>query len=152
MTTIIAIDPGANGAIAYTDNDGFAHVEKMPEGMTEIADFLITLKNKSWTSIKQPLAVVEKVGGYMPGNSGPAAVKFARHCGNIEAILYCLGIPTEEVTPHKWMKSLGIMPKDKAERKRKIKEIMARTYPALKVTLVNADALGILTWKLRGGK
>ena len=150
MTTIIAIDPGANGAIAYTDSDGHAHVEKMPEGMTSIADFIMGLKAESGR--KPGLAVLEKVGGYMPGNSGPAAVKFARHCGNIEAILYCLGIPTEEVTPHKWMKSLGIMPKDKAERKRKIKEIMARFYPALNVTLVNADALGMLTWKLRSGK
>jgi hypothetical protein len=45
------------------------------------------------------------------------------------------------------MKSvMGEVPKDKKERKNKIKELMARKYPHLKVTLSTSDALGILTW------
>ena len=58
----------------------------------------------------------------MPGNSGPAAATFARHCGHLEAILYVLGIPTEQVAPGVWQRSLGELPKDKPERKRAIRE------------------------------
>ena len=44
------------------------------------------------------------------------------------------------------------LPKDKRERKRKMKELMAAQYPYIKVTDWNADALGILTWALKGGE
>jgi hypothetical protein len=145
-TNIIAIDPGANGGIAWYDSDGGIGIETMPEGMTAQADRLIWLKNNL---NGDTVAIVEKTGGYMPGNSGPAAVKFARHCGHIEAILYCLGIPTEQVAPQTWMKALGALPKEKKERKNAIKELMARAYPALTVTLSTADALGILTFRLK---
>jgi len=42
------------------------------------------------------------------------------------------------------MKSLGTLPKPKAERKRAIRELMARLFPAVGVTLKTADALGLL--------
>ncbi|MEI6150493.1 MAG: hypothetical protein WCS01_15445, partial [bacterium] len=85
---------------------------------------------------------------WMPGDHPNAATKFARHCGNVEAGLYSMGIPFEEVAPGVWMKTLGSLPKEKADRKRMIRELMARRYPHLRVTLDTADALGILTWKL----
>ncbi|MBU2051208.1 MAG: hypothetical protein KKH61_19850, partial [Gammaproteobacteria bacterium] len=95
------------------------------------------------------IAIMERVGTYMPGNSGPAAATFARHCGNLEATLYMCGVSAEQVLPNKWMKVvMGEVPKDKKERKNKIKELMARKYPHLKVTLSTSDALGILTWGL----
>jgi hypothetical protein len=43
------------------------------------------------------------------------------------------------------MKKLGAFPKDKKARKNAIKQMMQTRYPNIKVTLVNADALGILT-------
>jgi len=141
MKALIAIDPGASGAIAWRDQDGIIHTENMPDTYPEIADFLgeLLLEFKDFS------CVMEKVGGFHPGNSGPASVKFSRHCGNLEAILYCLGISTTQTPPQTWMKKLGAPPKDKAARKNKIKELMATRYPHLKVTLKNADALGILT-------
>ena len=81
----------------------------------------------------------------MPGNAGPASVKFGRHNGHLEMALYCMSIPTTQISPQKWMKRLGTMPKDKTARKNKIKTDMACLYPALKVTLKTADALAILT-------
>jgi uncharacterized protein YbjT (DUF2867 family) len=87
----------------------------------------------------------------MPGNSGPSAAKFARHCGHIEAALSALGIPTVFVLPAKWQKAIGGFPADKAERKRAIKEAMARRYPHLAVTLKTADALGLLSYALQAG-
>lgn len=141
MRPVICVDPGASGAIAWRDEDGVVYSENMPETFPEIADFFRELK----VGLDNPRCVVEKVGGYMPGNSGPAAAKFARHVGQIEMALYCMGISTEQVPPQTWMKKLGALPKDKKDRKNKIKEMMAARYPHLRVTLKNADALGILT-------
>ncbi len=142
MTPIIAIDPGASGGLAWTDPDGSSHAEPMPEGMTAQADRLRELA----ATLPGLVAVLEMVGGYMPGNAGPATATFARHCGHLEAILYVLGIPTTAVTPGVWQRALGAFPKEKPERKRAIKELMARRFPAISVTLKTADALGILSW------
>jgi hypothetical protein len=144
MDKIMAIDPGAGGGIAWVE-DGVVKCCAMPEGMTEQADFLTGIA----TNNEIEAAIMEKTGTYMKGNSGPSAATFARHCGNLEAILYMLGVSTEQVSPNVWMKSLGVLPKEKPERKRKIKELMARRYPHLTVTLKTADALGLLTYKLK---
>ena len=147
MRRIVAVDPGASGAFAFQDADGNVCTQKMPDGMTAQVDFILSLRAKS------PIAcfVIEKVGGYMPGNSAIAAVKFARHCGNLEAACYALGMSVVEVAPSKWMASIGTLPTDKPERKRAIKERMARLYPHLHVTLDTADSLGIYTWAINGG-
>jgi len=150
MKTQLAIDPGANGGMAWRDAFGSYHCQPMPEGMTGIADLLYELRGQA--TAQGIAAVVERVGGYMPGNSGPAAVKFARHCGHIDAALYCVGIATEQVAPQVWMRVLGALPKDKAERKRAIKEAMRRRHPYLDVTLKTADALGMLAWAEGRGK
>ena len=142
MKPIIAIDPGASGGIAWRDADGITRAEPMPTGITAQADLLRSLA----ASLPGAVAVLEKVGAYMPGNSGPAACTFARHCGHLEAALYLLGVPSEQVAPGVWMKALGALPSEKPERKRAIREAMARRYPALAVTMKTADALGILTW------
>jgi len=142
---MIAIDPGASGAIVWYDADGIVRACNMPGTYPEIADMLLDLRSK----FGYLECVLEKVGTYVPGNSGPAAAKFARHCGHIEASLYCLGIPTKQVTPSVWKKKLGALPKDKKARKNKIKEMMAARYPHLRVTLKNADALGIITVEMQ---
>jgi len=145
MKSIIAIDPGAGGAIAWRDCDGMVGFENMPATYTDLADRMRSLQLELLGGRDGPVAVIEKVGTYMPGNSGPAAAKFARHCGHVEMACYCLGIPTTQISPQAWMKRLGALPKDKKARKNKIKEMMAAMYPHLRVTLKNADALGILT-------
>ena len=148
MKTLIAIDPGASGAIAWICADGITHAENMPDTFPEIADRIRELR----IDLGGAQCVIEKVGTYMPGNSGPAAAKFARHCGHLEMALYCHGIPTTQITPQKWMKRLGTFPKDKKARKNAIKTMMATRHPAIKVTLKNADALGILTVAVMGEK
>ena len=141
---LIAIDPGAAGGIAWTDSEGIAGAEPMPEGMTAIVDRLRSLA----VDLSGCSAVVEKVGQWLPGDHPNSATKFARHCGNVEAALYGLGVPFTEVAPGVWMRTLGKLPKEKGPRKRAIRELMARRYPHLRVTLKTADALGILTWEL----
>ncbi len=138
----IAIDPGASGGLAWTDRDGTTHAERMPDGMTAQADRLRALA----AELPGAVAVIERVGTYVPGNSGVAAATFARHVGNLEAILYMAGLPTSAVAPCVWQKALGTLPREKAERKKRIRELMARRFPALAVTMKTADALAILTW------
>jgi hypothetical protein len=144
MKSILAIDPGASGGFGYIDLEGIVRAESIPAGMTAMVDRLRELA----AELPGITAVMEKVGHWMPGDHPNAATKFARHCGNVEAGLYSMGIPFEEVAPGVWMKTLGSLPKEKADRKRMIRELMARRYPHLRVTLDTADALGILTWKL----
>lgn len=144
MRVVMAIDPGASGGLAWVDGDGVVQAESMPQGMTAIVDRLREMA----AAMPGLTAVTEKVGHWMPGDHPNAATKFARHCGQIEAALYALGIPFDEVSPGVWMKSLGTLPKVKAERKRMIRELMARRFPHLRVTLDTADALGLLTWRL----
>jgi hypothetical protein len=143
--TILAIDPGAGGGFAWRDRDGIVCALKMPDGMTAQCDML-----RAISAVHPKIqATVELVGTYMPGNSGPAAATFARHCGHLDAALYCLGIPSSRVAPAKWMRETGTWPKDKHERKLAIREAMQRAHPHLRVTLATADALAMLGWAER---
>lgn len=148
MQRILAIDPGANGGFAWIDRDGIVQSEKMPEGMTAQLDRIGSLRYEDGATT----AVLEKVGFHREGNSASASAKFARHCGHIEAALYLWSVPAEDVAPGVWQRSIGVLPKEKAERKRAIREAMQRRYPHLKVTLATADALGILTWAMGRSK
>ena len=143
MKKYLAIDPGINGGLAYYV-EGASTAEPMPEGMTEQADQIRSII----ATYRIHTAFLEQVGTYQPGNSGPAAATFARHVGNLEAILYMCGVSTIKVLPKKWMSIFSALPKDKKERKNKIKEEMARRYPHLRVTLKTADALGLLSYAL----
>lgn len=148
---IIAIDPGASGGIAWIDGDGTVSAERMPDGMAAQCDRLRSIAAVLGSGA---VAVMERVGAYMPGNAGTGAVKFARHCGHLEAALYCFGVPVEQVAPATWMKVCGPLPKGmdpsaKLARKRAIKDAVARRFPRLTVTLSTADALGILWWAMQ---
>lgn len=166
MSTIIAIDPGTNGGIIHYDSEHvFAY--KMPNSETEIVNLL---KKLSGTPSRPTIAVIERVGSYMPGNSGPASVKFARHVGLLEGALLSLNYRLEPplgVLPKRWQSAIEGKPERpitkgmdtntkvrllaeyKRELKKSIKEYVQRSYPNIKVTLGNADALGILHWYLK---
>jgi len=142
MKTLLAIDPGANGGLAWRDSEGIVQAQTMPDGLTAQCDRLRELA----CELRGVEAILERVGTYMPGNAGPSAATFARHCGNLEAALYCLGIPTSQVSPQTWQKATGTWPKEKPQRKRAIRDAMQRLHPHLRVTLDTADAPGILAW------
>jgi hypothetical protein len=146
---LLAIDPGVSGGIAWTDYDGQVQVIPMPEIMTEQVDALRSIIAEM-RPIERPgvKCFMEKVGMHRKGNSASSSVKFARHCGNLETILYMISVSTEQVSPQKWQK-MFTLPKDKKQRKNAIKEQMARLYPHLKVTLKTADALAILTYAMK---
>jgi len=145
MNPILCIDPGASGGLAIFDTYNDVAAWSMPEGMTAQIDAIraASAENPNLT------AVIEKVGFHRPGNSAVSTAKFARHCGHLEAALYSVGVPFEEVAPGVWMKALGALPADKTARKNAIKEQVARRFPHLDVTLKTADALGMLVWAMQ---
>lgn len=148
MKPILAIDPGASGGIAVRSADCTITAQPMPDGMTAQIDALRE------TVAQHPgiTAIVERVGYWMPGDHPNSACKFARHCGQLEAALYTLGIPIRQVLPRKWMETVcGTLPKDKTQRKRAIKEEMQRRHPHLTVTLATADAIGLLEYQIQTG-
>ena len=157
MSLKITIDPGQSGGIAWKDERGNVSARKMPETPMDILQFLSKFPGYS--------GCIEKTGGYMPGNSGPAAVKFARHCGHLDMALLACAISTVSVTAQKWQAHIigkpnyqkipketlpkirrQILAHRKTERKNKIKATVQARFPHLKVTLATSDALGILIY------
>lgn len=142
--TIIGIDPGVqSGGIAIFTN-GKMEAYPIPEGYTEIFDFLRELRNRDIT--EEVIAVLEDVGKGIPGQSSKATATFARHNGHLEMALYALGIRSEKVTPQKWQKfysnTIGNSKgKTKTEWKNILKNEAKRRYPELNITLKTADAV-----------
>jgi len=163
---LIAIDPGQSGGIAWKRN-GTVECIEMPDTPLDVLKAIqaITL------GIGSASCLIEQVGGYMPGNSGPAAVKFARHCGHLDMALLALGISHSSILPAKWehwfigKPSYPKIPKEtpaaerrrllaerKRERKTKIKAKAQALFPGVKVTLKTADALGMLAYAMEVSK
>ena len=157
--TYIAIDPGASGAVVWNDRDeqdkDTLYSEYLPSAPYDLFELLNYIVEDARCYERSVVFSIENVGSYVPGNSGPAAVKFAKHVGHLEMALVAITENTsrcswDKVTPAKWMKEfLVTLPNDKdlnarkKKRKNAIKEKAKRLYPGLKVTLKNADAIGM---------
>ena len=143
--TIIGIDPGISGGIAISFGNEKYEVHKMPSTFPEIFDFFTEFRDTN------TIVYLEQVGLHVAGNNASSSAKFARHCGHIEMALYANSICTKTVTPVKWITLIPQIPKGmnkKRQRKNRIREVMQQAYPKVKVTLWNADALGILSYGL----
>ena len=144
----IGIDPGVSGGIAILNNDGSVKdVVAMPETPRDILDFLSLYKEDS-------RCVIEDVGHGIPGQSSKATATFTRHNGQLEMALLALDIPTEKVTPQKWIKVYQLKRKkeqDKNEWKNVLKAKAQSLFPQLgkKVTLKTCDALLIAEYARR---
>jgi hypothetical protein len=147
MNNIIGIDPGKGGGIAFYDSrEHTASVLAMPDTDGDVVEYLTSLKARS--NSDHLFCYIEKVGGYIAGNATPgsAMFNFGENTGFIRGVVMTLGIPVTLVPPQTWQKDFhGIRGIEKAERKRKLKEIAQRLYPNVSgITLKTADALLIL--------
>jgi hypothetical protein len=134
--TIIGIDPGVNGGIAWI-TDGRACAEKMPDTLRDLWELIgdITLSPPSYE--KKYFAYVEQVSS-SPQMGVVSAFTFGRGYGHLEMALTAAGIPFERVRPQSWQKAMGCLTKgDKNVTKRKAQEL----FPQLKVTHAIADSL-----------
>lgn len=141
MKTIIGIDPGASGGIAWI-TDGNPCVEKMPDTLQDLWELIENITGALPHKCK---AYLEQVHS-MPGQGVASSFKFGQGYGSLEMALTAAGIPFERVTPQKWQKSMGCLTKgDKNVSKRKAQEL----FPQLKITHATADALLIAEYGRR---
>lgn len=138
-TTIIGIDPGKSGGIAWI-RDGKPCVEKMPETIMDLWQLLAGIWNEDGTC----RAYLEQVqpGGLHRGREGTMGAKsaftFGNGFGHLEMALTALAIPFERVTPQKWQGALGCRTGgDKNVSKRRAQEL----FPSIKCTHAISDAL-----------
>ena len=138
----IGIDPGINGGMAFIYNDTY-YAKKTPPTVSEMADELITLQEMGPNL--PTYCFIEQVHS-MPKQGVKSVFTFGKGYGQWLGILATLRIPYIQVTPHKWMKHYGSMPKDKKDRKNHLKHLEQQRYPDVKITLATADAMLIANY------
>ena len=146
---VVGIDPGKSGAIAVWD-EGIDKAIKCPDIPEKMANIFNSIMTNSWIDGDGKIvAYIEQVHAF-PTDGRSSAFKFGKNYGEWLGVLGALRIKTIYVTPQKWMKHYKekfnmALPKDKQQRKRKLKEIAAK-YTDKKVTLYNADAILIAVY------
>jgi len=139
--TIIGIDPGVNGAIAWI-NDGKPCVEKMPDTLQDLWELIQDIRRCEMATPRFPnehgcQAYLEQVHS-SPQMGVKSAFTFGNGFGHLEMALTAAGIPFARIRPQVWQKELGCLTKgDKNVSKRKAQEL----FPSMKVTHATADAL-----------
>ena len=129
--TIIGIDPGKNGGIAWI-TDGKVCAEKMPETMQDLFDLLSEIAREGPCR-----AYLEQVAS-SPQMGVVSAFSFGNGFGHLEMALTANAIPFERIRPQAWQKALGCLTKgDKNVTKRRAQEL----FPDCRVTHSIADAL-----------
>lgn len=136
MRTIIGIDPGTNGGIAWI-TDGKPCVEKMPDTLQDLWELLRDIAVEG-----QCMAYLEQVHS-SPQMGVVSSFTFGNGFGRLEMALTAAEIPFERVRPQVWQRAMGCMTKgDKNVSKRRSQEL----FPQIKVTHAIADALLIAAY------
>jgi len=131
------IDPGVGGAVAL-----------------RIGETARVFKVKDWTRLDYitffrrfgplPAVMLERVGP-MPHDGRKSLWTFASNVERWKCALTAADVPFFEVSPQKWQGSLGLtLSKEKAVRKRQIKDLVEARWPGVPATLWSADALAML--------
>jgi hypothetical protein len=155
--TILAIDPGVNGGLAWIQvhlNNDKVYTEKMPGTDFEVIQLLKCIGTESYPDGEDKrLRVVlhlEEPPLYAGKNiPGSAIGKLMWNAGLIYGAAVANGWKVNRHRPAVWMKALNIGSKrqDKlstTQWKNRLKSKASELYPQVKVTLWNADALLIL--------
>jgi Holliday junction resolvasome RuvABC endonuclease subunit len=145
VKTIIGIDPGQSGGIAWI-TDGKPCVEKMPDTLQDLWELFQEIRAAASPPLgvgeTQAIAYIEQVHS-SPQMGVKSAFTFGNGFGHLEMALTAAGIPFARIRPQVWQKELGCLTKgDKNITKRKAQEL----FPSLKVTHATADALLIATY------
>lgn len=140
---IIAIDPGLNGAIAYSLTDKFNHMKaiKMPESRKELLEFFI--KHKSDNLL---VYIEQQIVRPSDAKTGALWRVIDGLIRNYHDVLFCcesLDIRHVTISAREWQKKY-VLPKNYQEKKQELSKIAKRKYPGLKPTLKTADAILLL--------
>jgi hypothetical protein len=136
MTTLLAIDPGASGGLAFGSAGKPPALVAMPDTLHDLVEVI--------RDAHCDHAFLELVGGYV-GKAQPAssAFNFGMNYGQVQGVLAALAIPFTLVRPQKWQKTLGVGTtgwRSKTEWKNVLKAKAQQLYPTTKITLATADA------------
>ena len=146
MKTIIGIDPGASGAISFTNTEEekvYYHKchEQISGRRLSVSMALNAYQNK------EAVAYIEKVHA-MPHDGRSSLFKFGVNYGAWLGILNSIKGITKivEVSPQKWMKfweeqNNFKLPKEKKDRKNALKDIASIFIQPEKATLWSADSI-----------
>tara|TARA_Y100000114_G_C11751580_1_gene324587 strand:+ start:1416 stop:1868 length:453 start_codon:yes stop_codon:yes gene_type:complete len=143
MTTIVGVDPGSQGGVAfYNEQDGIY----MASDLMPVTDFIDDLDGIE----DDVIFVVEDVppftGKIIPGSS---AFKMGKSYGLILGLALGRGYSTYAVKPKKWQKDYDGLGSSKGnERKKRLKDICKQLHPKLKVTYKTCDAILLLHYFL----
>ncbi len=88
----------------------------------------------------QKFAIIESVHS-MPKQGVKSVFTFGKGYGQWLGILASHEIPYTQVSPQKWMKFYGSLPKEKKDRKNHLKHLAQQRFPNLNITLATADAV-----------
>lgn len=133
---IVGIDPGASGGVAWIDQNTNIFQKSCPKTDIEMANLIKEIKRKTFGKLK---AYIELVHAF-PTDGRSSAFKFGKNYGTWLGILASFNIEPIFVTPQKWQKAYGELPKVKKERKNEMKKI-ASELSGLKATLKTSDAI-----------
>lgn len=148
-TRYIAIDPGANGALAFQPSGSPAvvvHLTKTTPPLDALRDAI--------AGAERPVAYIEQVGGFIgKPQPGSAMFKFGQNFGYWLGLLAALEVRTVLVRPQTWQRGLAGSSLKGPERKRALRDEAARRFAAagVRVTLDNCDALLLLDYAQRQG-
>lgn len=135
----LGIDPGQSGGIAIVDQLGnCTSLVKMPETEQDIL-WAIPFGDEI------TFGMIEKVHA-MPKQGVSSTFKFGMGYGGLRMALVALAIRFDEVTPMKWQKALGVVPRNtetesKNDHKNKLLAKAQQLFPNTKITRHTADAL-----------
>ena len=149
----VGIDPGKSGGLVKIHSRNYeCSLHKCPSTTQEMSSLLRSSKNSAFVDNLPIFVAIEKVHAF-PTDARSAAFKFGMNYGMWLGIIGALNIPVIEVAPQTWMKSYAPLPKEKQERKRKIKEIATEIFSEVynnenRITYAVSDAALIALWCL----
>lgn len=113
---ILAIDPGASGALAFyfPDAPGRVAVEDMPVANGQVCGVTLAAKIEQFAPTD---AIVELVGA-MPGQGVSSMFNFGRAVGVVHGVLAASRVPFIQVTPSAWKRRMGLPAEKEAARAR----------------------------------
>jgi len=152
MEGIIAIDPGAGGALAFiTDASDFSEAYKCPSTTREMFAVYNHCISTCYIDGLKPTVIIEKVWAF-PTDARSNAFNFGVNYGKWLGIIASSNLEPILITPKKWQEAYQPLSKDKPSRKRELKQIASEMFPEIRVTLYNCDALLIGAWAKSQGE
>ncbi len=135
--TFVGVDPGANGGIAMIYKDECTSW-RFPKDRKQLIKIIKAIKRTN--RVNRIVCYIENVHAF-PTDARSRAFAFGKNYGVWLGMLTAFSLCYNKVTPSTWQSHFGSLPKEKKDRKNKIKQIAQEHYPENKITLATADAI-----------